>query len=127
MAILSNSISIVRDSYNRPGKISIASGETKYSDRIDVDSDRDFAIVGFKISRTGSLKIDVYVQYSLPKYENDYTSGVLLGSNNDAGDSIVVFRLDAILGPNWIPNLPMRFKFVASGGGSGTIEGIYSV
>jgi len=126
MAFGRNNIFISRDVGDKSKQIQIASGETKYSDQINVSSDKDFARVGFRITRTGTLDIAIYVQYTMPGY-SEYTDGVKLGDAKGSLTKMHFYRLDALLGPNWMPNTPMRFKFVASGGGSGTIEGIYSV
>lgn len=126
-SIATQDVYISRNVFGQSKAFDISSGETKYSDQINVSSDKDFARVGFRIVHTGTCNIDVYIEYTMPGY-SEYSDSYKLG---DADGTDVTkmhfFRLDALLGVNWMPNTPLRFKFVASGGGSAQIEGIYSV
>ena len=126
-SIGTNNIFIKTDADGKSKTISINSGETKYSDQINVSSEKDFARVGFRSQHTGTCNLDIFVEYTFPG-DTNYSDGKKLGDIDATNvTKITFFRLDAILGPDWMPNTPFRFKFVASGGGSAIIEGIYSV
>lgn len=101
---------------------SVLHGNTIYSDEIYAPSDHGFASLALQyvvnvLDSTGSCVVGI--QYKIPG-TSTWTTAVTIATLNAAtpvkgANNGVVYRLDAVLNVNWIPNIPSRISFVFTG------------
>lgn len=121
---------IKTDSDGKQIDINLTPSAAQYSSVVYSPSDVPFAWLGVHMVSTGTINVKIDIQYQFPgtsKFQDAIEiEDVLQGSD----DTVVkYYRLDAILGANWIPNVPFRIKFTGMGAGgvSTVIKGVYSV
>jgi len=129
MSTLEQASPIKKNNYGAEQSISVASGGTSYSDFIFPSSKKSFASVEFETTYTGNASIAVSVVYGSRRGSEYVSDAVSLGTITGTDETkLHLFRLDALLGTNWHPNVPLKYKFVDSGlGGTASIKGAHYV
>lgn len=100
---------------------------TVYSDEIYASSDRGYATLGLEVAGASTVAITISVQYKLPGTDTWSTAVTLASISTGANTISYFYRLDGVLGLNWFPNLPIRYKFVETGAGTATLKGAHVI
>lgn len=113
----------------------VSHGETKYSNEIFRPSEHSFAAIGIKYvvdaSSNGTATITIKIEYKVPRTDQ-FSDAITIATLSEVSDVVTggkMYRLDAVLNINWIPNVPFRISFTVSAAGSDnvTFEGAYIV
>lgn len=117
------------DSDGNEVQIRIGSAETKYSNPIYHPGEEAYAWLGLYVASSHNITLTISIEYKFPGTPSYQTAIEIDALSVGLGVTVKYYRLDALLGANWIPNVESRFKFVAStqAGLIAYIRGVHSV
>lgn len=97
-------------------KTLIKSSGTVYSEEIYAPSEHGYASVLIHAVYTegvpnGGIALTVKVSYKYPETSNWSTAVTLATLTGQTGTKVHTYRLDAVLGLNWVPNTTLRYEF----------------
>jgi hypothetical protein len=98
--------------------ITVNANNVNYSDEILVENNKGFASLILKIEAIDKLllpTINVYIQYTIPG-SGLWSDSIAIETGISATNAEVkIYRLDIVLGQNWLPNVPFRLHFTETG------------
>lgn len=107
---------------------------SKESREIFISSEHTYGVLAFKATFTeggsGGVALTIKIKYKVP-YTDTFGDEITIAElTNQSGTIGKHYRLDYVLGINWMPNTPLKYVFSIPSGDNGDaveIEGVHIV